>query len=225
MSTSQVLVWDLPTRIFHWLLTAGLVASFAFAEFSGEHSAWFSAHMIIGIVLGLMLVLRVGWGIVGSRYARFGSFLYGPSAVLSYVRGAFTGKEHRSIGHNPGSAYAIFAMLILLGAVVVTGLMMSGGGEAAEELHEISSYALVAVIVAHIVGVVWYSVRQRENLTLSMFTGTKAGEPSDAIPSSRPISAIVFIAVIGYVTVSLFQNYGLSNPISVNCVDLRFAMI
>ena len=83
MSKSQVLVWDLPTRIFHWLLTVGLVASFAFAECSGEHSPWFSAHMIIGIVLGLMLVLRVGWGIVGNSYARFGSFLYGPSALLS----------------------------------------------------------------------------------------------------------------------------------------------
>ncbi len=207
MFTSKVLIWDLPTRIFHWLLTVGLVACFAFAEFSTEHSYWFSAHIMIGIVLGLMLVLRVGWGIIGSRYARFGSFLYGPSAVLSYLRGAVTGKEHRYIGHNPGSAYAIFVMLILLGMVVVTGLMMSGGGEAAEELHEISSYALLAIIAVHIVGVAWYSLRQGENLTLSMFTGIKVGEPGDAIPSSRPISAVIFVVVIGYVTVSLFQNY------------------
>ena len=111
------------------------------------------------------------------------------------------------VGHNPGSSYGIFAMLILLGMAVVTGLMMSGGNEAAEELHAASSYALVAVVAVHLIGVVWYSVRHRENITLSMITGTKAGEPDDAIPSSRPIAALVFVAVVGIVTVGLFQNF------------------
>ena len=93
MSTSRILVWDLPTRLFHWLLTVGLVACFAFAQFSDEHSPWFMIHMILGIVLGLMVVMRVVWGVVGSRYARFGSFLFSPSKVLSYVQGAFTAQE------------------------------------------------------------------------------------------------------------------------------------
>ncbi len=207
MPASRILVWDLPTRLFHWLLTVGLVVCFAFAEFSGEHSRWFAAHMLIGIVLGLMVVMRVVWGIAGSRYARFDSFLFSPLKVLSYVQGAFTAQGRQYVGHNPGSSYAIFAMLFLLGTAVVTGLMMSGGGEAAEELHAASSYALVAVVAVHIVGVVWYSVRHRENITLSMITGTKLGEPADAIPSSRPISALVFVALVGFVTASLFLNY------------------
>ena len=104
MSTSRILVWDLPTRLFHWFVTVGLVACFAFAEFSGEHSPGFMIHMILGIVLGLMVAMRVVWGFVGSRYALFDSFLFSPAKVLSYIRGAFTGQERQYVGHNPGSS-------------------------------------------------------------------------------------------------------------------------
>jgi len=207
MSASRILVWDLPTRLFHWVFTVGLVACLAFAQFSDEHSLWFMIHMILGIVLGLMAVMRLVWGVVGSRYARFGSFLFSPSTVLSYIQGAFSAKGHPYVGHNPGSSYAIFAMLFLLGTAVVTGLMMSSGSKAAEELHAASSYALVAVVAVHILGVVWYSLRHQENITLSMITGTKIGEPADAIPSSRPIEALVFVALVGGLTLSLFQNF------------------
>lgn len=207
MSRSRILVWDLPTRLFHWFLTVGLVACFSFALFADEHSLWFMTHMILGVVLGLMVVLRVVWGFVGSRYARFHSFLFSPASVLQYIQGAFSPKGLQYVGHNPGSSYAIFGMLFLLGTAVVTGLMMSGGNEAGEELHAVSSYALIAVVVVHIIGVVWYSVRYQENITLSMFTGTKAGESADAIPSSRPIAAMVFVAVVGILTVGLFQNF------------------
>lgn len=207
MSKSRILVWDRPTRLFHWFITVGLVACFAFAQLSDEHSSGFMTHMILGIVLGLMLAMRVVWGFVGSRYARFDSFLFSPAKVLSYIRGAFTGQERQYVGHNPSSSYGIFAMLILLGTAVATGLMMSGGNEAAEELHAASSYLLLAVVGVHLIGVVWYSVRHRENITLSMITGTKVGESADAIPSSRPIAALLFVAVVGIVTVGLFQNY------------------
>lgn len=206
MSTTKILVWDLPTRVFHWLLTVGLTVCLVLAYLADEGSSWFQAHMLLGIALGLLVLFRIGWGIVGSRYARFSSFTYSPWAALSYLRDAFTGKDRSSVGHNPGSAYAIFAMLALLATVVATGLLMSRGSESAEELHEISSYALMAVVAVHIVGVLWYSVRHGENITLSMFTGLKQGAPINAIESSRPLSALVLIVIIGYVTTSLFLN-------------------
>lgn len=206
MAKSRILVWDLPTRLFHWGLVVGLTAAFALAEMSDEHRSSFQAHMIIGIVLGVMLILRFAWGFVGTKYSRFSSCLYRPSAVLRYVQGALTGRDQRSVGHNPGSAYGIIAMLLLTGTVIGTGLMMSNGGEVFEELHEASSYALLAVVLVHIVGVMWYSLRHRENITLSMFTGMKDGEIVDAISSSRAWSALLFIVMIGYVTVSLFRN-------------------
>lgn len=203
----RVLIWDLPTRIFHWLLTIGFFISAAFSVTADEDSPLFSAHMIIGIMLGVMVLLRIVWGFVGTQYARFSSFLFSPLSLMRYVFGALSGSEPRSIGHNAGSSYAIFAMLGLVLATAVTGLMISNGNEGAEELHEIASYSLMAVVVFHIVGVVWYSLRHKENITLSMLTGSKEASAADAIPASRPIVGIVFFLFVGFLTIRLFQNY------------------
>lgn len=126
---------------------------------------------------------------------------------MSYVQGAFTGRDERHVGHNPGSSYAIFAMLLLSGLTVVTGLMISFGVEAGEELHAASAYTLAAVVAVHVVGVVWYSIRHRENITLSMITGTKEGELKDAISSSHPIVGLVFLASVTLLSVGLFRNF------------------
>lgn len=204
---SKILVWDLPTRVFHALLTVGFIAAFAIAQFSGEHSAWFPYHMLLGIVLGVMVVLRVIWGVVGTKYARFESLLFSPSALLKYLRSAFTSRGERYTGHNPGSGYAILAMLLLTLLVVATGLLMSTGSETAEELHSLAAYALLAVAAIHVVGVVWHTIRHRENIARSMITGVREGQPDDAIPSSRPIVALIFVAVVAYLGVGLFRDY------------------
>ncbi len=211
---ARILVWDLPTRLFHWLLTLGLIASFGFAFLADEESSIFSAHMILGIVVGVMVVLRVVWGFVGTRYARFGSFLFGPATVVRYVREAVAGSGQRHTGHNPGSSYAIFAMLALVGLVVATGLLVSNGSEAVGELHEIASYALLAVIVVHVAGVVLYTVQRRENITLGMIDGFKEGSPADAISSNRPIAAWALVAAVVLLTAGLFRNYDRSKGIT-----------
>jgi cytochrome b len=211
MSSNTILVWDLPTRLFHWLLTVGLAACFAITQFSGEDSAWFAVHMIIGIVLGFMVILRVVWGLLGSKYARFGAFIYSPFRVLSYLRSAFSGSGQRYVGHNPGSSYAIFTMLILTGMAVLTGLMMSFGMEVGEELHEASSYALLGVVAVHMVGVLLYSPRHRENISLSMITGTKVGDRNESIPSSQPITGIEFLMAVAVITGGLLRNYDQSS--------------
>ena len=203
----RVLIWDLPTRIFHWLLTIGFLISAAISVTADNDSPLFSAHMILGVVLGAMVLLRIVWGFVGTRYARFTSFLFSPLSLLKYVFGAVNGSEPRSIGHNVGSSYAVFAMLGLVLATAGTGMMISAGNEAAEELHEIVSYSLMAVVAVHIVGVVWYSLRHRENITLSMLTGRKESSTDDAIPSSHPIPGIVFLLFVSFLTIRLFQNY------------------
>jgi cytochrome b len=163
--------------------------------------------MIVGVVIGVLVMMRVVWGFVGSRYSRFASFIHSPASVISYVQGAFTGRDERHVGHNPGSSYAIFAMLLLSGLTVVTGLMMSFRIEAGEELHAASAYTLAAVVAAHVLGVVWYSIRHRENISLSMITGTKEGELKDAIASTHSIVGLVFLATAILLSVSLFQNF------------------
>jgi cytochrome b len=204
---AKVLIWDLPTRLFHWSMTIGFFACFGIAQFAGEHSPWFPYHMILGIALGIVVALRVGWGFVGSRHARFGSFLYRPSELIAYIRGALAAKSPRYAGHNPGSAYATFAILILVAVVVATGLLMSTGSEAAEEVHVPAAFALAAAVAVHVVGVLWHTWRHRENLTLTMITGWKEAAAGDAIHSNRPLVALLFLVVIAVMTGSLFRNY------------------
>ena len=110
---SKILVWDLPARVFHVLFGAGLITAFVIAQFAGEHSRLFPYHMVLGIVLGIMLVLRVVWGFVGTKYSRFGSLLFGPKALLQYLKSALTSRGQHYTAHNPGSSYAILAMLSL----------------------------------------------------------------------------------------------------------------
>jgi cytochrome b len=207
MTKSHHLVWDLPTRVLHWMLTGGLTAGFLFAQIGDEHSALFSWHMVIGIIVGLLVVMRLFWGIAGSRYARFNSFVYSPASVIRYVWDAFRGQDQRHVGHNPGSSYAIWAMLFLSSLTCLTGLMMAFGVDAGEELHSVCAYALAAVIVVHVVGVVWYSIRHAENITLSMIRGTKACDARDSIPSNHTAVGIVFLLAAVLLTASLVQNF------------------
>lgn len=204
---SRILVWDLPTRLFHWLLAAGFAAAFAIAILASDEHPLFPFHAILGLVLAFMVVLRVLWGFVGTRHARFRSFLFGPVSVLGYLKRVMTTRGARYVGHNPGSSYAIFAMLALVLGTVISGALRQTGSEAAEELHELFAYCTIAVAAAHVAGVLLHTVQQRENITLSMFSGLKEGEPSDAIPSARPVAGVVFLLFTLLWAGGLVRNY------------------
>ena len=204
---TRVLIWDLPTRLFHMLLSAGFIAAAIIALLLGEDSTLFPYHSIIGLTSGLMVLLRVVWGVGGSRYARFGTFVFGPGAVIAYMKGVLSRDGKRYLGHNPGSAYAIFAMLGLVLAMGVTGIMLGLGNESVKEIHEILSYVTVGVVIAHILGVALHTIRHRENIIASMIHGKKDAEPSDGIRSARPIVAIVFVAIAGTWAFGLVRNF------------------
>lgn len=204
---NPVLIWDLPTRLFHWLLSAGFIAAAVIALAMGEHSPLFPYHAIIGLTIALMVVLRIVWGILGTRYARFGSFIFGPGAVVEYMKGAMIGGGKRHIGHNPGSAVAIFALLGLVLALAVTGFMMGQGNEGIKEVHEILAWTTVGVVVVHVLGVAFHTIRHRENITASMIHGRKRAEPSDGIASAKPIVAVLFLAIAGGWAFGLVRNY------------------
>jgi cytochrome b len=203
----SVLIWDLPTRLFHWLLSGGFIAAAFISLLLGEDSPLFPYHAIIGLTIALMVCLRVIWGVVGTRHARFGTFIFGPGAVIEYMKGTLAGGGKRYIGHNPGSAVAIFGLLALVLAMAVTGVMLGQGNESVKEIHEILSYVTVGVVVVHVLGVAIHTIRHRENITLSMIHGKKDAEPSDAIISSAPIIAAVFLVVTGAWAAGLIRNY------------------
>jgi cytochrome b len=211
----RVLIWDLPTRLFHWLFAVGVVAAAVIAFVLGDHSPLFPYHAIIGLTLAGMVVLRLVWGFIGTRYARFGSFTFGPRAVFEYTMTALRGGGKRHIGHNPGSAYAIFAMLALLMVLAITGVLMSQGNETFEEVHEVSAYALVGVAAAHVLGVASHTLRHRENISASMIHGRKRAEPQDAIASARPVAAVVFLVITGALCIGLVRNYNPSTQTTV----------
>lgn len=199
-----VLIWDLPVRLFHWSMAVTFVAAFAIATLSSEHSLAFTVHMLLGLVLVFIVFLRIAWGVVGSRYARFTSFAFSPAALLRYLRDARAGRDQPRPGHNPGSSYAIYAMLAIPLALGATGLW---GGELTEDLHAILAYALAGVAVLHLLGLVWHTIRHRERIALSMFSGLRRGVGTEGLSSARPLAAILFLVLIGAWSATLVSGY------------------
>ncbi len=206
-SWASIVVWDLPVRLFHWLLAGGFAVAAFVALVLGEESPLFPSHAIIGLTLAMMIGLRLLWGIVGTRHARFSSFAFSPKSVLDYLHGVATGRGVRHIGHNPASAYAIVAMLALLVGLTVTGVMMSRGAEGVKAVHELMSYAMLAVVAIHVLGVAIHTIRFRENITRSMIDGRKAGDASDGIASAQPVAAIVALGITAAWAAALVANY------------------
>ncbi len=203
----RILVWDIPTRLFHWLLAAAFLGAFIIANVVHHRSPTFPVHMLLGGTVLFMVLLRVVWGFVGSQYSRFGSFFFRPGEVLGYFKTAFKRDGKRHIGHNPGSSVAIFAMLFLLTGLALTGAFMAEGGEIVGEIHQVLAWTTLAVVVVHVAGVIVHTVKKRENIALSMIHGKKDGEERMAIPSARPIVGVVFLALTGLWMGGLYNGW------------------
>lgn len=194
---TKILVWDAPVRVFHWLL----VLSFAGAYLTAESERWRLVHVSLGYTMGGLVAFRILWGLLGTRYARFGSFVRGPSALMRYVRAVFAGRPEHHVGHNPAGAVAILLLLLLSIATVATGWAIYNdvGGKLLEELHEGAANFMLAVVGVHVVGVVLASWLHRENLVRSMVTGKKEGAPDEGIRRPwRPLALVLLVAVLGF---------------------------
>lgn len=205
------LVWDLPTRLFHWSLAILFSGAFLLAISSSEHSRSFMIHMLVGLVLAFAILLRVVWGLIGSRPSRFSAFLYSPAALGRYVQLALKGADRPGAGHNPGSSYAIYAMLLLPLALVATGLLKNGGGEWAEDLHAVLAYSMVAVVGLHLLGVAWHARRHRDGIGLTMWHGRRPVPEAEAIPSSRRWAGAAFMVLVGAWGLGLARGFQASS--------------
>lgn len=204
----RILVFDAPVRVFHWLLAAAFIAAFGLANLANEHGNGFVAHMLLGMVIVFMVILRVVWGFVGSRYARFGSFLFGPRETASYLAGALGRTQPRAyVGHNPGSAWAILAMLFLFLGLGTTGLMNARGIEAAEEVHEVLAWSVAILAAIHVAGVILHVVRRKENIVASMVHGHKQGASAAGIGSPRRWAAVAFVLMTALWAYALVDGY------------------
>jgi cytochrome b len=193
----KVLVWDAPIRVFHWLM----VLSFAGAYLTAESERWRLVHVTLGYTMAGLVAFRVVWGLIGTRHARFASFVRGPSAVAAYARGLFQGRPKHHVGHNPAGALAIVALLALAAVVTAAGWANDNAfsGEWVADLHEGAANAMLAVVGVHVAGVLVGSWMHRDNLIGAMLTGRKAGRPEDAVRSAwRSVAILMLVAVMGF---------------------------
>lgn len=197
MTKQSILVWDLPTRVFHWLLAASFVGAFA----TGDSERWRDIHIMLGYTMLILIAFRVIWGVIGSRYARFASFAFGPGRVAAYLRSLLSAKPEHHVGHNPAGSWAIYLLLGLALTAGLTGYAVHNelGGEWLEEFHEGAANAMLAVVLVHIAGVIASSLRHGENLVAGMITGRKIGEIAEGIRKPQRIVAVLLLAgVIGF---------------------------
>lgn len=179
LTDSKILVWDAPVRTFHWLLALCFVGAYL----SAESETWRLLHITLGYTMGGLIAFRLVWGVLGTRYARFGSFVRRPGAVGRYLKTMVAGKPPRYIGHNPAGGVAIVLMLLAGALIVATGYAVYNdiGGDWVGELHEGAGNAMLLLVGVHLAGVALASYMHRENLPRAMLTGTKQGKPSEGI--------------------------------------------
>ena len=195
--SKRILVWDVPTRVFHWLL----VLSFTGAYLTAESERYRDIHVVLGYTMLGLLAFRLLWGFFGTRYAQFRSFLFSPSEIIAYVLSLFKGKPKHFTGHNPAGSVAIWLLLSLGVGAGVSGVLVFQdiGGDVMEELHEVLSNGMLAVVLIHITGVVVSSVLHRENLLGSMITGFKRAVPNEGIQRSYLwLGGIILVVVIAF---------------------------
>lgn len=191
------LVWDLPLRVFHWLLVASVATSWATHELGVEYFEW---HVRAGYLTLVLLAFRIGWGFVGPRHARFVNFLRGPRAVLAYLRSARRGEAAPSVGHNPLGGLSIVLMLGLLLFQALTGLFANDEifntgplygyvsddqSDGLTRLHKQNFDWLLVMIGLHVAAVAWYQWFKRMDLLRPMINGRK---PASVVPPAEEVS-------------------------------------
>ena len=190
-----VRVWDLPTRLFHWLLALTFTGSVVSGQIGGNAMVW---HTRLGLGMLALLAFRLVWGFVGGHWSRFAAFLYGPRSVLAYLRGDTGPAGRYAIGHSPLGALSVWALLGLLAVQVATGLVAddeiattgplnrfvsSRIANAASAWHgEVGKVALIALALVHVTAVFYYLWRRKQNLLAPMIHGDAA------VPVGTPAS-------------------------------------
>jgi cytochrome b len=191
MTERYIRLWDLPTRIHHWLLVVLVALAFVTGLSGGD---WINWHGRIGLAILGLLVFRLAWGLVGSTYARFSQFVRGPRTMLDYLRGHWHG-----LGHNPLGALSVLALLGVLLAQGLLGLFTtddiafkgplhalidSDSADSLSGLHRQMIWVIGAIVCLHIAATLFYTFVRKDNLIRPMITGYKATSEPAAVSAS-----------------------------------------
>ncbi|MDO6512575.1 cytochrome b/b6 domain-containing protein [Neptuniibacter sp. 2_MG-2023] len=216
----MVKIWDLPTRIFHWVL----VSLFLFLIYSGNwDDSLMQWHFYSGYLLSGLILFRILWGIVGTYYARFCSFIVSPIKGLSYLKSTFKGdtSEH-FYGHNPAGAMMVVMLILLLMLQVASGLVTSDEvlwegpfyasvsdalASLGAEVHHTVQIILQCLVGLHILGVITHSILFKEKLVASMVTGTKK-DLGNAKPR-EPVNPVALLMCVALSVAWVYYLFGL----------------
>ena len=211
-----VRVWDLPTRLFHWLLVALVAASFATGKIGGNAMIY---HEWCGEAILALLIFRIVWGFIGSAPSRFGTFLAGPSTVFRYALTLLRRDEDHHLSHNPLGGWSVMAMLLILLIQAGTGLFANDDifiegplyewvskatSDRLTSIHRINHDVIIVLVAVHVAAVLFHLVYKKENLILPMITGMKPwkGSPRVAL-TPAPVWLAALVAIAAAVSVYL----------------------
>jgi cytochrome b len=174
-----IMVWDMPVRVFHWLL----VICFAGAWLTSDSERLMMIHYAFGYTACLLVLIRLVWGVIGTRYARFSQFLKSPRAFIEHFIAMLRGHPHHDVGHNPAGGLVMFALMILIIVIGFTGYLIVKDFFAnfSSEVHEAVASLVLGLVVIHIIAAIGMSVIEKQNLIRSMVTGKKKGFPEQGI--------------------------------------------
>lgn len=209
-------IWTLPTRIFHWLLVAGMVVAYLVA---GEEDL-LNIHSSVGYMIGVLIAFRIIWGFFGPKYSRFTDFSFGLKALKAFITDMKTSKSQHA-GHNPGASFVMFGIIICTMLIVVSGaLLLAADGQGLfrsiqigmssdtlKEIHEIAVNIVIALVILHLIGnTVDFIFNRQAGTLMSMFTGYKNMDAENA--SLNPFQKV--LATVGIIAALVIVPYALT---------------
>jgi cytochrome b len=221
-AATSVRVWDLPVRLFHWVL----VALLGYSWWSGEHHDmdW---HRLSGYTILALIVFRIYWGVFGSRTARFAQFVRGPRAAFTYLGKLGKRPYEAADGHNPIGGWSVILMLAALSVMVLAGLfavdvdgLESGPladyvsfdtGRWAAGVHHLTFNVLLALVALHVAAILFYLIGLRHNLVTPMLHGRRraGAEPVAERLGASPLRAVIGIVIAGGLAYAVAKGFRL----------------
>lgn len=201
-----MLIWDLPIRLFHWLLALSFLAAYVTAKLGAE---WMDWHFRAGYLMAGLLLFRLAWGLFGSETARFAHFVRGPRAVIGYLRGGLA--PHARVGHNPAGGWMVLALLVTLAGISVSGffaddlILFSGplaacvsseATDASTRVHLLATNVALGLIGLHLLAIAFYTLRLHQPLVRAMVTGRHSAYGSADPPRRVAIRWALMIAAV-----------------------------
>ena len=219
---NKTLIWDVPVRLFHWLL----VIAIGYCWYSVEILEDMDHHFIAGYCVLTLIIFRIVWGFIGTKHARFKAFMYSPKTIFTYACTLLSKKPKSQdtpayVGHNPLGALSVFALLFVVALQAITGLFSDDEyytfgplndyisrslASLMTEIHYTNFNIILGFVGLHICAILFYVLFKKENLITAMFTGKKSiDQPALAIKHSMLIRAVTLLIVcVGGITALVY---------------------